>query len=233
MAVAFDAQSNADTTGAAAVSFSDSTNLTVGSGTNRALVALLAWSSTTAPTGVSITWDGVALSSVPGAASNHLTAGNTAIYGLVNPNSGTKTFAGSWTGSKDFYVAAVTYTGVEQSGAANAFITGSIANGGSTSATKGLDPAFGDTALGNANVAIMGASQNFTSVTEGIQVFLDNTQTAKGCGARIAGSNSIINLTAGVLTSTGNWSISTCQIVASAGAVVVSQDCVTLMGVGG
>src|SRR6266436_718529 len=227
MAVVFDAQSSADITGAAAVSFSDSTNLTVGTGSNRALLALLAWSSTAAPTGISITWDGVALSAVSSANSVHGTAGNTQIYGLVNPNSGTKTLAGSWTGSRDFYVAAIAYTGVEQSSAANAFTSGSFANGGSTSASITINPAFGDTALGNANVAIMGAAANFSSVTEGIQVFLDNTQTAKGCGARIAGSNSIIHLTAS-LTS-GNWTISTCRIVQ---AVVTGLDCVTLIGIG-
>ncbi len=230
MAVVFDAQSSADTTGAAAVSFSNSTNLTVGTGANRGLVVLIAWSST-APTGISITWDGVALSLVSGATSVNGAAGNTAIYCLVNPNSGTKTLAGSWTGSRDFYVAGVAYTGVEQSSAANAFTSGNFANGGSTSASIGMDPAFGDTALGNANVAIMGAAANFSSVTEGIQVFLDNTQTAKGCGARIAGSASPIHLTAS-LTSAA-WTISVCQIVASISAAVPSLDCVTLLGVGG
>jgi len=228
MAVVFDAQSSADTTGAAAVSFSNSTNLTIGTGTNRALIVLIAWSST-APTGISITWDGVALSAVSGASSVNGTAGNTKIYGLVNPNSGTKTLAGSWTGSRDFYVAGIAYTGVEQSSEANAFTSGNFANGGSASASIGMDPAFGDTALGNANVAIMGAAANFSSVTEGIQVFLDNTQTAKGCGARIAGSNSIIHLTASLTSA--NWTVSACQIV-QAVISAVSSDCVTLMGIG-
>src|SRR6266704_942142 len=228
MAVVFDAQSSADTTGAAAVSFSNSTNLTIGTGTNRALIVLIAWSST-APTGISITWDGVALSAVSGASSVNGTAGNTKIYGLVNPNSGTKTLAGSWTGSRDFYVAGIAYTGVEQSSEANAFISGNFANGGSASASIGMDPAFGDTALGNSNVAIMGAAANFSSVTEGIQVFLDNTQTAKGCGARIAGSNSIIHLTASLTSA--NWTVSACQIV-QAVISAVSSDCVTLMGIG-
>jgi len=228
MAVVFDAQSSADTTGAAAVSFSNSADLTVGTGTNRALIVLIAWSST-APTGISITWDGVALSAVAGASSVNSTAGNTKIYGLVNPNSGTKTLAGSWTGSRDFYVAAIAYTGVEQSSAANAFTSGSFANGGSASADITINPAFGDTALDDANVAIMGAAANFSSVTSGTQVFLDKTQTAKGCGARIAGSNSVIHLTAS-LTS-GNWTISTCRIVQA--VISSSLDCVTLLGVGG
>src|SRR6266446_1930474 len=182
MAVVFDAQSSADITGAAATSFSDSTNLTVGTGANRALLALLAWSSTAAPTGISITWDGVALTPVSTAKSVHLTAGNTQIYGLVNPNSGTKTFAGSWTGSRDFYAAGVAYTGVEQSNEANAFTNGNFANGGSTSADINIQAQFGETALGDANIAVFGAAANFSSITSGTQVFLDNTQTAKACG---------------------------------------------------
>ncbi len=229
MAVVFDAQSSADITGAAAVSFSDSTNLTVGTGANRALLALLAWSSTAAPTGISITWDGVALSPVSGTNSVHGTAGNTQIYGLINPNSGTKTLAGSWTGSRDFYVAGIAYTGVEQSNIANAFTAGTSRNGGSTSADVNMDSAFGDTALGDANVAIMGAAANFSSVTSGIQVFLDNTQTAKGCGVRIAGSATSVNLTASLTSA--NWTLSACRIVQT--VVSAGLDCVTLIGVGG
>jgi len=61
MAVVFDAQCTSDVTGSAATSFSDATQLTIGSGANRALIVMVVWSTTTPPTGVTFTWNGLAL----------------------------------------------------------------------------------------------------------------------------------------------------------------------------
>lgn len=179
MTVSFDAQSAADTTGAAATSFSDSTNLTVGSGTNRALLVCIAWSTSTAPTGISLTWNGVALTQL---IIHSATSGSTAaIFGLLNPDSGTNTLAGSWTGARDFYVNGISYTEVIQTNTATAFLT-NFGIGTSAAAQLIINAPVTDAVL--MSVAVAANITNMTNgTTPGTQVFVDNTQTSFSSGA--------------------------------------------------
>lgn len=210
--VQFDTQSTSDTTGAAATSFTDSTKLTIGTKSNRALVVTVAWSST-APTGVSITWGGQALTNITAANSVNGTAGNTAIYVLLNPASGTQTLAGSWTGARDFYVFGQAFTGVDQTGIATSFINGSHPIG--TSAVAQVNTL---TAVGNMAVSAFSVAGTINSVTSGTPAFIDNTQTAKAAATRFAGSG-----LSGQFTSLSNanvaWCASRVDVVADAGTI--------------
>ncbi len=201
MAVVFNAQSTAAVTGAAATSFTNSTNLTIGAGTSRALVVMMAWSTATAPTAISITWNGVALTQITGTVAANGTGGNIAMYGLLNPATGAQALAGSWTGARDFYVAAVAYNNVLQTSVATAFTNGNFATGTSTLPSQTLSSGLGD-----ADVCSFSSSNGTTiSVAGGTQVFLDNTQTTiDAAGVRAVGTtaNAVMG---GTLTSSVAW----------------------------
>lgn len=214
MAVAFDAQSSSDTTANAATSFSDSTKLTVGAGANRALLVLIAWSTAAAPTGVSITWDGQPLTLISGTSVANGTAGNVALYGLIAPNSGTKTLAGSWTGAREFYVSGIAYTGVNQTSVAVAFPHGTT--GSSNTATSTVTVT---SAVGNAVAAVHTSNGSFSAVNN-TQVFLDNVSASiSGAGNRAAGA-ATVTLTG---TQTGNWASAGVDILAGGAAAVVAS----------
>lgn len=212
MAVVLDATSVSDTTGAAATSFTDSTNMTVGTGSNRAIFVMIQWSSTQ-PTAISITWDGVALSLVSG--SNHAngTGGNTAIYALANPNSGTLTLAGSWTGSRSFNVAAVSFTGVDQT-------TPAINGNFFTGSANPISFASNQT-LGNYIVVAIGSSANILSITSGTQVFIDNTQVPGAAGVIGAATGASQQFTATV-SGTATYVAALAVAQASTAAAVVN-----------
>ena len=175
--VVFDAQSNADVTGAAAASFSDSTKLTIAANPNRALLVGISWSTSTPPTGISITWDGVALTQLI-LHSNGL-GGTSAIYGLLNPNPGTKTLAGSWTGARDFYVVGASFWNVDQASIATSFLRANFGIGTSALASVTIG-----TRIGNQTFAqISTANGAISSVNAGIPVFIDNTQVGTAAAA--------------------------------------------------
>ncbi len=90
MAVVFDA--TAETISASGAVTVDLTTLTVGTGSNRALIALICWEGNA--TGVTLTWDqggsNQAMTLITGA-SVSASGGAAQIFGLVNPVSGNKT----------------------------------------------------------------------------------------------------------------------------------------------
>src|SRR5712671_3472265 len=211
MTVSFDAQSAADTTGAAATSFSDSTNLTIGNGLKRALTVLVSWSTSTAPTGISISWNGVALTQL---ITHSATSGSTeAIYGLLNPDSGTNTLAGSWTGARDFYVCGVSWSGVDQTDNTTAFLT-NFGIGTSANATITIaSPPVSDAVL-----AFFAVAATITSVTAGTtpgtQVFLDNTQTSFKSGA-VWNPGTGANITLSAANTSAAWVATRVRLVAA------------------
>lgn len=224
MAVAFDAQSSADTTANAATSFTNSTNLTVGAGANRALLVVICWSTLTPPTAVSITWNGVALSLVsnsPGGIGASAGA-NTAIYGLLNPASGTLTLAGSWTGARDFCVAGVAYTGVDQAAFATSF-TGFHATG-----TTGNNSVTVTSATGRACVACFCNGAGVYTALTGTTVFNDGTPALiSAASCRDVGAASVV-LT-GTVAGTNNWSASGVDILAAAAGLTLNARQLVMM----
>src|SRR2546428_12764173 len=102
MAVTLDARSTTPAQ-ANAVTTIDLTTFTVGSGSNRALVAQIAWGSGGGtPSGITLNWDQLG---TPQAMTLIKTVTNgslvVALYGLVNPTSGNKTLRASWTTAVD------------------------------------------------------------------------------------------------------------------------------------
>lgn len=234
MAVVFDAQCTSDVTGSAATSFSDATQLTIGSGANRALVVMVVWSTATPPTGVTFTWNGLALTLISATSVGTTdTSANVALYGMLNPASGTKTLTGLWTGARDFYVGSVAYSGVDQTSIAVAFPHGNTATGNSGSPTVAIT-----SAVGNAVVGVMGTFGGFISGT-GTSVFIDTLQTMSGFGQRYAGASTVNNA---FTTGSSPWAICGCDVLAAAGGSVPgvmwypgwssSRQTITVIGAG-
>src|SRR5262245_30305404 len=128
MAVVFDANATADVTSNAVTSITSS-NLTVGSGSNRALICQILWSGTvTSPT---INWDQLgtpqAMAAITGAGATNTVRAE--VWGLVAPTSGAKQIKAAWTTSRDVVLNHLSYTGVDQTGGATSFPHGTSNTG--------------------------------------------------------------------------------------------------------
>lgn len=170
--VVFDAQSVTPPSGAAQTALNDNA-LTVGSGANRALVAVMTFSAVAQscpPTALAVTWNGTSLASIIAANnSNDATNPCVVLYGLVNPASGNNTLAASWTGARDAAIAGISYTGVNQTGGATSF-----PNSNSASSGAGTSTASSVTITSSTQNAVVGGhvsnGAGFTSVS-GTQVY--------------------------------------------------------------
>jgi hypothetical protein len=87
-----------------------STGLTIAAGTDRFLVGLLVWSSGTAPTGVTMTWNGVSMTQAGTVQFSTNTSG--ALFYLDDPATGNNTLSASWTNSQDCVMSAACFDGV-------------------------------------------------------------------------------------------------------------------------
>jgi hypothetical protein len=182
MAVAPDATGTKLVGGSSAVTSLDYTGITVGAGlSNGALVAVIFWGVTTAPTGISAKWDNTGTpqtmtqigSTVTFAGTGGTTTG--AVFALRNPTAGNKTLHFAWTGTGNFPTAcAISFTGVDQTSDGAAFKnfasnTGNLASNASlsttvTSATGDLVfGAFGET--GTLNATPMNGTVIYSDVT--------------------------------------------------------------------
>lgn len=217
--VLFDAQSTTNLTAHLATSFTNSTLMTVGSGTNRALVALIVWGKGSGggseiPTGISLTWAGQALSPIPNAVLDDTNTASVAVYGLLNPASGTQTFAGSWTGSFDYTVSLVSFTGASQTSFATTFINGTTSSAG----TNGNAQSIVASAASDYTVAVFGNASTFGSITNGTQVYLDNSPTdIAGVGIRAPGAVGSVLL---AVNSNAGWASAGADIAAAGGVTV-------------
>lgn len=116
--VVFDSKSTGQITGLGVSTFTDSTLLTVGNNPNRALVVQISLS--TAPVTFSCSWDGQAMTQLALILDTGIN-NTTVLFGLLNPNPGTKTLTGSWSNSSDFIVEATSLYNVDQTSLAKAF----------------------------------------------------------------------------------------------------------------
>lgn len=141
MAVAFDAKSTAWTNVSGVATLSHSL-ITVGSGTNMALIACIIFSATALPAGLTVTWDLVSTNQAMTAIasttiSNSMEPATAVLYGLVAPTSGNKTLTMSWTGNLEAHLVAVSFSGVDQTGGSTSFPNGTTVNSTSGAATSG------------------------------------------------------------------------------------------------
>ena len=107
------------------------TGITVGSGLDRALVVSLNFGIVggTPPTGISVVWDsGGTNQAMTQIVSGANAAGQAELWGLVNPASGNKTLAVSWTNNAECFVVAVSFTEVLQTGGAVTFPNSAVQN---------------------------------------------------------------------------------------------------------
>lgn len=214
MAVTFDANASADVTSNAVTSITTS-NLTVGSGSNRALIAQIVWSGTT--TSPSANWDQLgtpqALAAIPSAAATN--TGRVELWGLVNPTSGAKQLKVQWTTSRDVYVNQFSVTGADQTGGATSFPHGTSA----TATNNGPSSVTVTSATNNLVAAVHFCAGSFTAVNN-TQTFLDNVAAnASGAGNRAAGA-STVTLTGTTDGASHAWAVAGCDIA----AVAVSTD---------
>lgn len=186
--------------------------LTVGSGSNRGLLAVISWNS--GQTITSVVWDfggtAQAMTLVAGPVTNG--AGSTAVYGLVNPASGNLSLRVDFNAGTDSYLAAVAYTGVDQTGGVTSFPGGATATGTSTTASVTVTSAVGD-----AVVASHTAASTAFSAVNNTSIYFDNGgSTVNGAANRAAGASPNVTMTA-TLTS-GAWCSSGVNVKASGGA---------------
>lgn len=137
-AVAWNANSSAATdSGIGAASPQTNTTMTVGSGSSRALLCLVAWDKTFATPGtITVNWDSTGTNQAMTLIGSGNTSTNTCsvqFYGLIAPTSGNKTFRVAWTvGTAEVVTWCSDFTGVNQTSVANAFTLATNANGTST-----------------------------------------------------------------------------------------------------
>lgn len=156
---AIDTTENANNSGTSSYS-----GLTIGSGSNRALVAVLLFGggNAGAASSISVTWNGVSLSQIIGPVSNG-TVGDIYIYGMVNPASGNHNLVVTWAGSSvGLWTSLISFTGANQTGGTTTFAN-AVSNTGS-----GSVPTINATNGAN-QVAVAGfmSAANFTTTGAG------------------------------------------------------------------
>lgn len=200
MSVTFDANATADVTANGVTSITNS-NLTVGAGSNRAVVAQLCLSLKTA-SAVTVNWDQlgtpVALTLIK-TANGGGTVARAELWGLINPVSGAKQMKAAWTGASDVVLNQTSWTNVHQSGGATSFPDSTSGIGSSTGPTLAMTS---DSA--RATMANMTSDAGAISAPTQTQTFLDNLPlTISTAGSRATGANSVTH--AWSLSPTGNW----------------------------
>jgi hypothetical protein len=164
------------------------TGITVGSGTNRALVIMVSWGTGgTAPASRSVVWDSGGSNQTMteiGYINNVSVTTQVGLYGLVNPVAGNKTCAVSWTNSAESFVVGIGFTNVNQNGGSVSF-PGFISNVATATLLNGQTlPVFG--ASSDYVVASFGSGSAIGSVT-GTLIYYDNTSgTLINAGAEYA-----------------------------------------------
>lgn len=213
MAVALDATGTLLSTTTAGTSISY-TGITVGSGSNRGLVAVVCFdvSTITSPTA---TWDNggtnqsMTLLKLQATASGGF--GAVAIFGLANPIAGNKTLRVAWTTSSGTSAIAVSFTGVDQTGGVTSFPNAAGAQGSTASSSVTITSATG-------NAVVAGHSNNNTvNSVNNTSLFIDHAQTHTDNAANRASGAASVAMTA-TLASSGTWAAAGTDVKAAAAA---------------
>lgn len=228
MAVAFDANAAADTAGSGTLGTTgvSGTNLTVGSGSNRALVVALCFSGQAASvTSVAVVWDSGASNQACTLITSKDTTGGAGhgqvqLWGLVNPVAGAKTLKVTWNAvNSDVYMCGTSWTGAHQTGGTTTFpnsasIAGTAAGSGAFAAPA---PLVITSAVGNGAMAVtVGDFLGLISAPTQTQTFLDNSLTIDGGAARAAGAATVsFNWSTDIA---GKWALAGTDILAAGAA---------------
>lgn len=206
MTVAIDTRSTADTVGSGASS--DHNNLTVGTGSNRALLAMIGISDNAAGT-ISAAWDPAganqALTQIVTATTPSVGTARTFLFGLVNPTAGNKTLRVSSTGTTfDIVVYAYSLTGADQTGGATTF-PHSTSNTGTGSGAQGITIT---SAVGNftfSDLVWTGGSANVTAHSQTQRYLESATSVINGAGQDGTGAATVSHTW--TFTAADNWAI--------------------------
>jgi hypothetical protein len=139
------------------------TGLTINAGSNTVLVVSIAWDTgvLTPPTNLAMTWDGVACERILKSG----TDGRAELWGLVNPATGNKTLALTWTGNCRVFVGAMAFDNANQGGKGASFPGASLVYGAGSATIPVVSAA-------NAKVMSVGVC-NAIGTPTGTTVFTD------------------------------------------------------------
>jgi hypothetical protein len=218
MSVALDANATAPADGNALTTI-DLATLTVGSGSNRALIVQLCFSA--AVTITAVNWDALGSPQACGLISSQAASDGTncMLYGLVAPTSGNLTLRISWTGSADVIVNATAWTGVDQTGGGTSFVAATPATGSATPLTLTVS-----SATGNATMAVGVDNDSTHTASSQTETFNDTApNNVIGAGSQAAGSAS--NVHSWTQGTNKAWAMVGVNIVAAgAGGPTVAQE---------
>jgi hypothetical protein len=215
MAVAVDVTGTQADSGVNVTSF-NYTGITVGSGSNRALVFLLYINGGgTAPASVTATWDSGGTNQAMTLITSKANANAVDIvyvFGLRAPTSGNKTLAVSWTNAATYAADAISFTGVDQTSDATAFPNPNTAQAVSTTPSVVIT-----SAVNNIPVAIAGTGNAFT-VPNQTTIFHDGLSAGDALGQRAAGAASV---TFSCTNGNASWAYAGCDVAqVAAGGVI-------------
>lgn len=224
MAVAFDAKTATATESATPLTVS---NLTVGTGDNRAMLVLVWWTTSIGvPSPISVIWDSggtnqamTLVTSTQVSNTNSSTA--CSIYGLIAPTSGNKNLVITWTGAgaPEGHAAAISFTGVDQTSTAIAFPHGatnlkSVSTSNPTSITI-------ISAVGNMVVAGHQNQAAVFSATSDTTLAIDNVGPVLAVAFNYADGAASNTLTA-AFAGSDLWGAVGCDVLAATGAIPVT-----------
>jgi hypothetical protein len=151
MAVAVDSIDTTAVEGAGSVTSLTLSTLTVGSGSNRALLVVIG-TNNNGETGMTVHWDSGGTNqamTLIGSVADAATSSKLYLWGLVNPTSGNKTLSASWTTACQAIIGAACFTGVDQTGGSTSFAHVNASQGTPAStASQTVTSAVGDYTVG-------------------------------------------------------------------------------------
>lgn len=188
MAVAIDAIGTEVTSNSVATK--SLTTLTVGSGANRALIVGMTLQSTA--TAVTVHWDTAGTNQSMTLIGSKAAASVCTVYlfGLVAPTSGNKTLTASWTGTSDVTLAAVAFTGVNQTGGVTSFAHFTSA------AATGVPSLAVTSATGDWVIGCLANSSGAFSTVGNTSWYLDNAPNNFSAAGNYATGAATVTLTA-------------------------------------
>jgi hypothetical protein len=206
--------------------------ITVGSGSNRALVAIIVTDGNTiAPTVTSMTWGAQSMTLIGRVVMTTGQELNVELWGLVAPTSGSQTMTVNMSSSyPDFDITAVSFTGVNQTGGVSSFANFNSAQSGTpiTTPTVTITSASGDYVVGG--LATESIISSFPSGS-GTNIFIDNggtVQSAAGMYTPGASSVAIAGLAASSVYAIAGVDV----VAAGGGGGAVTNQTMSLTGVG-
>src|SRR6266853_1109252 len=227
MAVAVDAVNTGSIQFNQVTSFS-ATPLTITASGTAALASIIFEENngTTQPSGVSITWNSVAMSIVPGADTGVIASIahdiRAVLYGLASPATGSHTFAGSWTNAYAGYCEIMSWKGTDTT---TPFKNGVNASGTSAAPSITVNSPTNDFAVG----CLAEGGENGASLTPNQTSWWADTGGSRGAGGAnyTAGASASTSLTT-TLSVSETWAYAACDvqvpIVASGGTQVAKQN---------